>query len=79
MRRALAAGLDAVSAALLSYLGFRLGDAAAACKDPGSCPLLAPLIVFCVLAAVLLYFGAGYLLWRSTPGERLLRQLPGDS
>ena len=72
MRRMLAAVIDVVLAAVLSFLGFRLALPAAGCgANEGSCPLLTPLAIVFILLALALYFGAGQVLWKATPGERV--------
>jgi hypothetical protein len=71
MRHVLASLMDAAVAALLGLAGFRLGLASAPCSEPGNCFAQVPLILLGIVVGVLLYFGVGYLLWRSTPGERL--------
>jgi hypothetical protein len=70
MRRALATGLDTLLAALLGYLGFRLGQALAPCPNPANCFVQIPLGLVGALLPIALYFAAGSRLWRQTPGER---------
>lgn len=71
MRRALAAVLDVAVIAVAGYALFRLAEQAAPCGTSGVCPALAPITVVLLLALLLVYFGASYLLWKCTPGERL--------
>jgi hypothetical protein len=72
MKRLVATLIDTVAVFALGYAGFLLAETAASCGPPGtSCPLLTPVVLLFVLVLVAAYFGAGYLLWRSTPGERL--------
>lgn len=73
MRQVLAALVDAVLAAALAFAGFRVGLWSAPCRNMGSCFPLTPLIIVFVLAGMVLYFGLGYLAWRSTPGQHLFR------
>jgi hypothetical protein len=80
VRRVVAAVTDAVLAALLGFLGFRFALWATPCGgNQGNCFPLTPAIVVCVLAALVLYFGLGYVAWRSTPGQHLFhaQTLPG--
>jgi hypothetical protein len=73
MRRTLAAVLDAAMVVVLGYIGFRLAVLIAPCHgNMGSCPTLTPLILLTIILVLVLYFGGGYVLWRCTPGERLL-------
>jgi hypothetical protein len=76
MRTALAALLDTVVAAALAYVGFSIGDALAACRDPSNCPPLTPLTVLGVAAGVAIYLAVGQILWRTTPGRRLFAAPP---
>ena len=74
MRKVFAALVDAVLTALAGYLGFRVGLWAAPCKGHlDDCFILTPLIVLCVVAALGLYFALGYVIFRATLGQRLLR------
>lgn len=72
MKRAMSALIDAGLTAVLAYGGFRLGTLLANCKDPSSCPVLTPLIMFGVILAIGLYFAVGHALWGCTFGQRLL-------
>lgn len=72
MRRVLAALTDALVVGGLGFVAFRLALATAPCSgNMGDCASLTPIVVFFVLLALVLYFGAGQLLWRSTPGQKL--------
>jgi hypothetical protein len=71
VRRVAATVTDALLSALLAYLGFRLALWGTPCSDTASCFPLAPTVVACVLLGAGVYFGAGYRLWKSTPGQRL--------
>jgi hypothetical protein len=70
MRAVLATIVDLALCAVVSYLGFRAGVLIAGCRDMSNCPPLAPLVILGVVVGIILYFGAGYLLWRTTPGRR---------
>lgn len=71
MRRLLAAAVDLAAGVALGDLAFRLALAGVPCRNLGDCPPLGPLVALAILLALVLYFGAGYLLWRCTPGEAL--------
>jgi hypothetical protein len=73
MRTALAALVDTLAVLVLGYLGFRLAVSTAPCSDLGECAILTPMVIAAAVVLIAAYFGAGYLLWRRTPGERLLR------
>ena len=74
MRGALAALTDALVVCGLGFVAFRLALVTAPCNgNMGDCASLTPLVVFFVLLALVLYFGAGQLLWRSTPGQKLFQ------
>jgi hypothetical protein len=82
MRGVLAALTDALVVAGLGFVAFRLALVTAPCNgNMGDCASLTPLVVLFVLLALVLYFGAGQLLWRSTPGQRLFHasRKEGDS
>jgi hypothetical protein len=74
MRSVLAALTDALVVAGLGFLAFRLALVTAPCNgNMGSCASLTPIVVLFVLLALVLYFGVGQLLWRSTPGQKLFQ------
>jgi hypothetical protein len=73
MRRSLASVTDAIATALGGFLGFRLALAVTPCASLTDCAVLTPAIILAVLIALSLYFGAGYLLWHTTPGQRIFR------
>jgi hypothetical protein len=76
VRRALAAGTDALAVLALGFIGFRIVEAAVPCKDLGNCFPLTPLVVVAVIALAGAYFLIGYLAWHHTPGERVFRTGP---
>ncbi|GAC1404033.1 MAG: hypothetical protein NVSMB52_17850 [Chloroflexota bacterium] len=75
MRQISAAFLDAGAAALMGYIGFRVAFWGAPCgAEIADCFPLTPLVVACVAFLVAVYFAVGFLLWNSTPAQRLLRR-----
>jgi hypothetical protein len=70
-RSLLASVLDTVAVGALAYGAFRFGVAVAPCKDQGECIILTPVVIACLVAAVVTYFAAGFVLFRSTPGQRV--------
>lgn len=72
MRRVLASFIDAVLAAGVAFGGFHFALWSTPCRTEASCAPLAPTIVLCVLAAILLYFGPLVLATGHTLGQLLL-------
>jgi hypothetical protein len=72
--RIVASVVDVVLALVLAFAGFRIGQALAPCPNPADCLLQIPLSIGGALLLVALYFGVGYRLWHSSPGERLARR-----
>lgn len=73
MRKVLAALIDAALTALAGYLGFRVALWAAPCDGHmADCFILIPLTILFVLIGLALYFGLGYRVLGTTPGQRLL-------
>jgi hypothetical protein len=74
MARVASAISDAGFVALLGYGGFRFAAAAAPCNgNMASCPVLAPFILVSIALVVVAYFALGFMLWGSTPAQRLFR------
>jgi hypothetical protein len=72
MRSVLAAFTDAASIAVLGFLAFRFALWATPCgSNLGDCFPLAPLIVICIVLAIVAYFLVSLLFWRTTFGQML--------
>lgn len=74
IRSILAAVLDSLAVAALGFGAFRFAVAVAPCKDIGECSVLTPLVLASVVVVVAAYFAAGYVLFRSTIGQRVTGQ-----
>lgn len=73
MRAMLAALIDTSLAALVGFVAFHLAVLTAPCSNLGACTILTPLVLLFVTLGLILYFGLGFALWRTTPGKALLR------
>jgi hypothetical protein len=79
MRSVLAAITDAAFVAVLGFVGFRFALWATPCgNNLADCFPLAPLIVVCVVLGIAGYFGASYLAWRVTPGQKVFGANPNS-
>lgn len=77
MRTALAALIDSAFIAALGFIAFQFAVLSAPCASLGACTILAPLAILSMLVLLFLYFGAGYVVWKTTPG-RALTGMRGD-